>query len=143
MTDRGNMRQRGRRSAAALAIAGFGGLPRPEPPAELTAEQAEHWRAVVAAVPPDYFPVTTWPLLVQLCRHVTSARYVEGLLDEWRRGPRKDRAGLARLLAEQRASSDCILRLMRAMRLAHQSREGAGHKKPETETALRPWAKAA
>jgi hypothetical protein len=42
----------------------------PPPPAELSAEEAEIWHGFVDRMPPDYFSVPTFPMLVNLCRHV-------------------------------------------------------------------------
>jgi hypothetical protein len=53
------MGARGPQSSAALAIvpvAELRGDARPEPPADLTEEQAAEWRAVVERLPADWFP---------------------------------------------------------------------------------------
>lgn len=42
----------------------------PAPPAELTEEEAACWTNIVSRMPPDYFAPPTWPLLVNLCRHI-------------------------------------------------------------------------
>jgi hypothetical protein len=47
--------QRGRKSAESLAILAAVPGQRPEPPAELTAEQAAEWRAIVGRRPVDCF----------------------------------------------------------------------------------------
>jgi hypothetical protein len=47
----------------------------PLPPAELSAEEAEIWHGFVDRMPPDYFPVPTFPMLVNLCRHVRAPRW--------------------------------------------------------------------
>jgi hypothetical protein len=48
------MGSRGRKSAAALGV--IHGIPqRPEPPDELTPEQAEEWREIVGRMPVDWF----------------------------------------------------------------------------------------
>ena len=49
------MAQRGRKSAVALATVAVIPGQRPAPPAELTEEQAEEWRAIVATKPPEWF----------------------------------------------------------------------------------------
>src|SRR5262249_48105016 len=46
----------------------------PLPPSELNEEEAEIWRGFVNRMPGDYFPSPTWPMLVQLCRHVRNSR---------------------------------------------------------------------
>jgi hypothetical protein len=89
------MRQRGRKSAASLTVIGSSGIEtvqRPEPPAELSEEQAAEWQAMVNRLSADWFPRETWPLLVQYCRHVVSARRVAQLIaraeSDGEQGPR-------------------------------------------------------
>jgi hypothetical protein len=67
---RKKMAQRGRKSASSLTvvrpsseIVSF--IRRPEPPAELTDEQAEEWRAIVGVMPADHFMRGNYPLLAQ------------------------------------------------------------------------------
>ena len=79
------MGMRGPKSSAALkipSVAELRGDARPEPPEELTEEQAAEWRAVVDRLPADWFPRETHGLLAQYCRHVVSARRVARLLEE-------------------------------------------------------------
>jgi hypothetical protein len=47
----------------------------PLPPSELNEEEAEIFRGIVNRMPPDYFAPPTWPLLVNLCRHVRLSRW--------------------------------------------------------------------
>jgi hypothetical protein len=71
-----------RKSAAALSV--VRALPqerRPEPPEELTAEQAEEWRAIVSRLPVEWFQREGHALLAQYCRHVVRARQVAATLD--------------------------------------------------------------
>ena len=81
------MASRGRKSAAALSVVPTLPNQRPEPPAELTREQAEEWRAVVGRMPADWFTRETHALLAQYCRHVVNARQVARAIDvldpEW------------------------------------------------------------
>jgi hypothetical protein len=80
------MKQRGRRSTEALSkvvpLPGIVPGTRPEPPPELTAEQAETWRAIVGRMPSDWFQPETWPLLCQLCRHTSISRLIGAALAE-------------------------------------------------------------
>jgi hypothetical protein len=73
-----------RKSAAALSVVPLAGEQRPEPPAELTKEQAAEWRAVVGRLPPDWFPRETHALLVAYCQHIVRGRIVAKLLDACR-----------------------------------------------------------
>src|SRR5262252_10697926 len=43
---------------------------RPDPPAELAEKEAAQWRSYVERMPPGWFPLETWPLLMELCRMV-------------------------------------------------------------------------
>jgi hypothetical protein len=55
---------RGPQSSAAAVIrsvAELRGDARPEPPADLTEDQADEWRAVVDRLPADWFPRTADP----------------------------------------------------------------------------------
>jgi hypothetical protein len=77
------MGTRGRRSAASLTVIGAGGIEthrRPEPPSDLSDEQAAEWRSIVARMPADWFGRETQPLLAQYCRHVVSSRRVQQLV---------------------------------------------------------------
>jgi phage terminase small subunit len=67
------MIQRGRKSATSLSIVPPVDRPRPEPPEDLTPEQAEIWRTTVAALRVDWFGPETWPLLACYCTHVSIA----------------------------------------------------------------------
>lgn len=125
------MRQRGRKSAAALAVVAPAITERPEPPKELTAEEAEEWRAVVDRMPPDWFPRETHGLLVQYCRHRIMARRIAALL------PRATGRDLSRLAKDQREESKQIEALARAMRLSQHSRYDK--KKTTGPQAKRPW----
>ena len=63
---------RGPKSSAALeipSVADLRGDARPEPPEDLTEEQAAEWRAVVARMPADWFHRETHGLLAQYVRH--------------------------------------------------------------------------
>jgi hypothetical protein len=63
------MAQRGRKSAAALALVALASnveaIPRQKAPAELTKEQAVVWNAVAASQPADWFSDSTRPMLAQ------------------------------------------------------------------------------
>jgi hypothetical protein len=70
---------RGPQSSAALeipSVADLRGDARPEPPSDLTDDQAAEWRAVVERMPADWFPRETYGLLSQYCRHVVTARRI-------------------------------------------------------------------
>jgi hypothetical protein len=83
------MRQRGRQSAVALSVVSpHAVLPgdRPDPPKDLTTEEAVEWRVIVQRLPTDWFPPETWPVLIQLCRHIITSRRISAELARVGRG---------------------------------------------------------
>jgi hypothetical protein len=66
--------QRGRRSAASFEIQPTLPGQRPEPPAELTAEEAKEWVAITNKMPVDWFPREQHPLLVELVQAIVMSR---------------------------------------------------------------------
>jgi hypothetical protein len=135
-----------RKSAAALTV--LPPLPkmkRPEPPDELTEEQADEWRRVVSQVPPDWFPPDTHQLLVTYCRHVVRAR----MIDRWIAGFRSEFLMLAdglerveKLFAMGEKEGRAISSLMTRMRLTQQSRyhtETAANKSRARTATTEPW----
>ena len=67
------MQQRGRKSAAALAVVSSTAGGRLAPPPSLTEDQRNVWLRTVNAKPPDWFSDEHVPLLEAYCRHVTFA----------------------------------------------------------------------
>jgi phage terminase small subunit len=67
------MRTHGRISAEERVVVSLQDY-RPDAPAELTAEQADEWRAIVKRMPGNWFTRETHPLLVQYCRTITRLR---------------------------------------------------------------------
>jgi hypothetical protein len=112
---------RGRKSGASLSVS-VTNLPgqRPEPPKELTAEQADEWRAVVARMPADWFTRETYPLLVQFCRHVCRSREVEAVLAGF--DMRSDVEGFDRLTKIAEREGRAVSSLATRMRLTQHSR---------------------
>jgi hypothetical protein len=112
-----------RKSAAALSVIPLAGEQRPEPPAELTKEQAAEWRAVVGRLPPDWFPRETHALLAAYCRHIVRGRVIAKLIDACR--PAETSQELRRfdklaLMADREGRA--ISALATRMRLTAQSR---------------------
>jgi hypothetical protein len=113
------MAQRGRKSAASLSVVPIDvKLVRPDPPKELTKDQAAVWRDTVAAMRPDWFSRETWPLLVQLCRHICLAR---SIAEQIAATDPRDLARLGKLAAMQIAESMVIASLSTKLRLTIQS----------------------
>ena len=107
------MGTRGRKSAAELGV--IPGIPqRPEPPDELTPQQAEEWREIVDRMPVDWFRRKIHPLLCSYCRHVTNARHIAGLIEaahDLDIGDRKALMRFNRLLGMQERQSSALMGL--------------------------------
>jgi hypothetical protein len=88
---------RGRKSAASLAVVRMISDSRPQPPEELTEEQAEEWLAVTRRMPADFFPREVHPLLSAYCRHILSFRHLSKLIDEFKPTWLAEAGGLERL----------------------------------------------
>ncbi len=122
------MGTRGRKSAAELGII-HGIRERPEPPDELTPEQVEEWRAVVARMPVDWFRREIHPLLCAYCRHICNARHIAGLIEDARVVDVADRKAVMRynrFLGMQERQTSALMGLATRMRLTNQSRYTAG-----------------
>lgn len=102
------MGARGKKSAASLSVVpSIGVIQRPEPPSDLTTDQANEWVAVVNRMPADWFPRETHAMLAHYCRHVVSARRVGDLIEN---------------LMESESSSDWVGDYDRLLKM--QEREG-------------------
>ena len=53
---------------------------------ELNAEERIEWVKFTTRMPPDWFPLETWGMLAQLCRHIVQARWLGAALQEVRAG---------------------------------------------------------
>jgi hypothetical protein len=96
-------------------------IQRPDAPYELGDEAADEWRAIVNTMPADHFMRGNYPMLVQLCRHIVSARRVAKLTEQVVREKTLDRKELGGLLQLQATESASIMRLSRSMRLSQQA----------------------
>jgi hypothetical protein len=77
----------------------------PPPPQELTEEEAAIWLGIVTRMPPDYFAPPTWPMLINLCRHIRLSRWFARQLQDYE-------AQLSHAHNEQRTQ---VLRAMMAL----------------------------
>jgi hypothetical protein len=111
---------------------------RPDPPPDLNAAEATEWREMVASMPPAYFAGSHYPRLAQLCRHTVTANHVSMLLAQCLKQKKFDLREYVTLLNAQLEESEMIIRLLRAMRLTHQSQLRAGSAKLRPRT-LGPW----
>lgn len=132
------MDQRGRKSVASLSVVSdVVTIPRPEPPAKLTDEQADIWRGIVNANSADWFRPETQPLLVQYCRMVVALDSIELLISE-REVNGCDADTLQKLEGIRDKRSRNLQSLARAMRLTQQSTYSARKTKPVL-TLPKPW----
>jgi hypothetical protein len=115
---------RGRKSSVELAVVGPSGIEtirRPEPPSELTEEQAIEWRATVNRLPPDWFPRETHPMLVQYCRLIVRARRLADLINQAEADEEFDVGAYRDLLKSEEAVTRAIASLSTRMRLNQSS----------------------
>ena len=135
-----------RKSAAALSVvAPMPGDKRPEPPDELTDEEAVEWRSVVDRLPPDWFPRESHQLLVQYCRHVIKARLIARLISGLRMEALEtpgDLRTLDRLMQMADREARGLSSLATRMRISQQSRyleKKAGVKASNPNASRKPW----
>ena len=149
------MRQRGRKSVAAMSVQAVPlpeAVPRPASPRDLTHEQAVEWRAIVNGMPADWFQRETHGLLSQYCRHVVAARRISemimGFETELARTVEQDGASklaitlaaaetLDRLLKMQEREGRAMSSLATRMRLTQQT--SYDKTKPRPIATKPPW----
>lgn len=119
------MTQRGRKSAAALAVVSPEiGAPRALPPAGLTPAQRVVWLETVNSKPSEWFGPEHVPMLEAYCRHVATARALAQQIEEFDPDWLKDDDGLKRydrLLGMHVRETGRVNEFARAMRLTQQS----------------------
>ena len=119
------MKQRGRKSAASLAVVpNEVGAPRALPPGGLTPAQRIVWFETVNAKPSEWFGPEHIPLLEAYCRHVVTARAISEQVENFDPDWLKDDEGLKRLdrlLAMHTRETGRVNEFARAMRLTQQS----------------------
>src|SRR5690625_2618108 len=136
------MKQRGRKSAGELAVASPVRVqPRPDAPAELTPEQADVWNEVVDALPADWSPAETHPLLIQHRRQPGEARPIAPLIDQGCAREELDAATYAALLRMEARETTAVTSMASSMRLSQQSprRDDNSATAKKNRTVTRPW----
>jgi hypothetical protein len=114
-------------------------MQRPEPPYELTDEQADEWRQLVARMPADWFPRETHGLLAQYCRHIVAARRIGQLVHQIEKKKKLDVAEYDQLLKMQEREGRALSSLATRMRLTQQLAI-SNYKKPgKSRTVTPPW----
>lgn len=135
------MEKRGRKSAAALAVASVSivaTMERPKCPHDLSDEESEIWWSVVNRLPADWFPDETHPLLAQYCRHVVQSRRIAELIERASGDPDLAISAYDRLLKMQERESRAIASLSTKMRISQQTTYDKSRKKGTT-VPRKPW----
>ncbi len=141
------MATRGRKSAAALStvVAGNFGK-RPDPPPELTDEQASIWRETVASEAAEFFATAALrSMLADYCRHRASAAVVSEIIDTFKPDWLKAAEGAKRyygLLKMREAETRAAASLATKLRLTNQSRytpQAAATANKNAARGMRPW----
>jgi hypothetical protein len=136
------MGTRGRTSSAELTVIAGNGVEtvrRPDPPAELSDEQAAEWTAIVSRMPADWFPRETHGLLAQYCRHVVAARRIAQLVAAMEADDDGfDLGAYDKALKMQEREGRAISSLATRMRLTQQTTYDKSKKKPAA-SGKRPW----
>ena len=141
-----SVRKRGRKSAEALSTSVISIVPgkRPEPPEELTPEQAETWRATVGRMPVGWATPELWPMICQLCRHTSLMKFLGGQLEAFDPRLLQDAKGFRRfekLVAMHEKEGRALTSLLTRLRLTPHSR----YDKHRANTAVegrrkpKPW----
>jgi hypothetical protein len=121
--------QRGRKSAASLAVVTPFSTGRTPPPIHLSEEEQAEWRALTGCMPADWFPRESHAALAALCRHTVRSRVlgaqINGIQDKCLKTEEGVRV-LDKLLAMLERETRCVAALSRSMRLTQQTRVDKG-----------------
>lgn len=143
------MRQRGRKSAAALSLVVNVNEPsvRHKPPEHMPEDQRAVWDNVLDNVPADWFQPETLPLLEQYCIHVCRAKFLAQLINEYQLKADRlagETSRMLELMRQEHRQSRLIASLATKMRIAQQSTyDKSRRRKSKSMTASvkgMPWA---
>jgi recombinational DNA repair ATPase RecF len=95
---------------------------RPDPPKDLTREQAREWRAVVQSMPPDWFQREHHSILAAYCAHVCRRRFLDKALAVQTLDNAEDVTQYDKLAKAAERETRALLACARSMRFTHQSR---------------------
>jgi hypothetical protein len=134
---------RGRLSANELSVVDSSGGQitvenRPEPPCELTPEQADEWRAVVASLPADWFRRETHAMLSNYCRHAVASRRIAQLISDLESSGDFEIGNYDQLLRMLQRESGAMSSLATRMRMSQQS--SYDEKRKKKAVTKKPWA---
>lgn len=135
------MQQRGRKSSASLSVVKekvVGIDERPAPPAHLTPEQAVEWKAIVNALPLEWFGPESLGLLEEYVQHITSARRIGELLKKIELQDKFNIEDYDRLLKMKEREARIMASLAGKMRISQSSTYDEKTKKPK-QRSQRPW----
>jgi len=132
-----------RRSAASLAVPAAALVPgkRPDPPDNLSSEEAKVWNGVVGSMPPDWFTPEMWPLLSVLCSCTVQFDKIREALNVEEIGSSQYKS-LTRL---QVTYATQVMRISTKLKLTAQSRHNSNKAAKATKEAVslrrqnRPW----
>jgi hypothetical protein len=110
---------------------------RPDPPNELTDEQAVEWREVVNRMPADWFGRETHGMLAQYCRHVVAARRVAELVATIEKDQDFDLLAYDRALKMQEREGRALSALATRMRVSQQT--AYDPKRKRQSAGKKPW----
>ena len=133
---------RGRKSVNALSVVPvIPGQGRPEPPRALDKAEKAVWRAIVGAMPPNWFGLECQPVLRRLCAQVVISEGLEEQLRGVRADGISDSERAARLAEAHREAARAVNQLSQSLRLTPKSRWSARTSETEISHAAkeRPW----
>ena len=132
-----------RKGAAVLGLAQAElNVSRPAPPADLIAEEAAIWRQIVDDMPANWFARATWPVLVELCRHICLSRaFIEQLRAVRAKKPTSETVRMMDKLAKMHAQqSRNIAQLSQKLRLTQYYDQRSLRKvKAQLAGQRKPW----
>lgn len=140
------VKQRGKKSAAGLAVVDSRRGSRPGPPAELSNFQAARWQQIVGCKPADWFSPDVLPLLTTLVRRMETVYMLDDAIDSFPVADLRDKDGVARLEAITKIrdrETRQLLALARSLRLTLQSIDakvaGLDARRGKEQSGHMPW----
>lgn len=97
-------------------------ITRPDPPYELTDEEAMEWRRIVNSMPADHFIPANYHVLISLCQHIVEERRAHALIKAYCKSKaRADVKIYLDLRKAKEAETIIVRKLSTSCRLTHQS----------------------
>lgn len=130
------MAQRGRKSAASLALANAERhlVQRPSPPADLTSIQRLYWVEIANSLPADWFRDDNKQLLGEYCRTLSTLAFMNSQIDELEASKEIDVEFYLKLVQRRESLARTQLSQATKMRLTQQSRYRADKAAVETRS---------